>query len=166
MEMKTWIQKIWRPKLNFYLLDMPRLLRRSLLKENSWRRSSLLLPQAEVESESWTQDEKIKTRVETRVNETNAFSPEETSESYAHAFHFSTMANQQTIALSGEIKGRKWSLKPGPQRRTAHFIKWSLHKWGILLTEKESCGNQKKFKIALKKFLYTYSFYTVEEYLS
>jgi hypothetical protein len=27
-------------------------------------------------------------------------------------------------------------------------------------------GNQKKFKIALKKCLYTYSFYSVEEYLS
>jgi len=27
-------------------------------------------------------------------------------------------------------------------------------------------GNQKKFKIAVKKFLYTYSFYTIEEYLS
>jgi len=27
-------------------------------------------------------------------------------------------------------------------------------------------GNQKKFKSALKKFLYTYSFYTTEAYLS
>jgi len=27
-------------------------------------------------------------------------------------------------------------------------------------------GNQKKFKIALKKFPYSYSFYTMEEYLS
>ena len=27
-------------------------------------------------------------------------------------------------------------------------------------------GNQKELKIALKKFLYTYSFYTMEEYLS
>jgi len=26
--------------------------------------------------------------------------------------------------------------------------------------------NQKKFKLALKKFLYTYTFYTVEEYLT
>jgi len=49
---------------------------------------------------------KIKTGVETRVSETNAFSPEETSESYAHAFHFSMMVNQQTIALSGKIEGR------------------------------------------------------------
>jgi len=31
---------------------------------------------------------------------------------------------------------------------------------------KNVAGNQKKFKIALKKFLYTYSFYTMEEYLS
>jgi len=31
---------------------------------------------------------------------------------------------------------------------------------------KNVAGNQKKFKIALKKFLYTYSFYTAEEYLS
>jgi len=31
---------------------------------------------------------------------------------------------------------------------------------------KNAAGNQKKFEIALKKFLYTYSFYTVEEYLS
>jgi len=31
---------------------------------------------------------------------------------------------------------------------------------------KNVTGNQKKFKIALKKFLYTYSFYTMEEYLS
>jgi len=30
---------------------------------------------------------------------------------------------------------------------------------------KNVAGNQKKFKIALKKFLYTYSFYTMEEYL-
>jgi len=33
-----------------------------------------------------------------------------------------------------------------------------------LLSEiKNVAGNQKKFKIALKKFLYTYSFYTLEE---
>ena len=31
---------------------------------------------------------------------------------------------------------------------------------------KNVAGNQKKFKIALKKFLYTYSFYTFEDYLS
>jgi len=31
---------------------------------------------------------------------------------------------------------------------------------------KKVAGNQKKFKIALKKFLYTYSFYTLEEYFS
>jgi hypothetical protein len=31
---------------------------------------------------------------------------------------------------------------------------------------KNVAGNQKKFKIALKKFLYTYSFYTIEEYRS
>jgi hypothetical protein len=31
---------------------------------------------------------------------------------------------------------------------------------------KNVAGNQKKFKIALKKFLYAYSFYTMEEYLS
>jgi len=31
---------------------------------------------------------------------------------------------------------------------------------------KNVAGNQKKFKIALKKFVYTYSFYTMEEYLS
>jgi hypothetical protein len=31
---------------------------------------------------------------------------------------------------------------------------------------KNVAGDQKKFKNALKKFLYTYSFYTMEEYLS
>ena len=31
---------------------------------------------------------------------------------------------------------------------------------------KNVAGNQKKFKIALKKILHTYSFYTTEEYLS
>jgi hypothetical protein len=31
---------------------------------------------------------------------------------------------------------------------------------------KNVSDNPKKFKIALKKFLYTYSFYTMEEYLS
>jgi hypothetical protein len=31
---------------------------------------------------------------------------------------------------------------------------------------KNVAGNQKKFKIALTKFLYTYSFHTIEEYLS
>jgi len=31
---------------------------------------------------------------------------------------------------------------------------------------KNVTGDQKKFKIALKKFLYAYSFYTMEEYLS
>jgi hypothetical protein len=31
---------------------------------------------------------------------------------------------------------------------------------------KNIAGNQKKFKIALKNFLNTYSFYTMEEYLS
>jgi len=50
---------------------------------------------------------KIKTGVETRVSETNAFSSQETSESYAHAFHFSMIATQQKIALSGKIKEKK-----------------------------------------------------------
>jgi len=31
---------------------------------------------------------------------------------------------------------------------------------------KNVAGNQKKFKTVLKKFLYTYSFYTLEEYFS
>jgi hypothetical protein len=31
---------------------------------------------------------------------------------------------------------------------------------------KNAAGNQKQFKIALKKCLYTYSFYTIEEYFS
>jgi len=31
---------------------------------------------------------------------------------------------------------------------------------------KNVAGNPKKFETALKKFLYTYSFYTMEEYLS
>jgi len=31
---------------------------------------------------------------------------------------------------------------------------------------KNVAGKQKKFKIALQKFLYTYSFYTLEEYFS
>jgi hypothetical protein len=31
---------------------------------------------------------------------------------------------------------------------------------------KNVAGNPKKFKIALKNFLYSYSFYTMEEYLS
>jgi len=31
---------------------------------------------------------------------------------------------------------------------------------------KNAAGKQKKFKIALKKFLYTYLFYTMEEYFS
>ena len=31
---------------------------------------------------------------------------------------------------------------------------------------KNVASNQKKFKIALKKFLYTYSLYTMEEYFS
>ena len=61
--------------------------------------TSSLLPRAEIESEIWTLDEKIKTEVERRVSDTNVFSPEETSESYAHAFHFSTITNQQTIVL-------------------------------------------------------------------
>jgi hypothetical protein len=30
---------------------------------------------------------------------------------------------------------------------------------------KNAAANQKKFKIALKKFLHTYSYYTIEEYL-
>jgi len=78
---------------------MPRRLRRSLLEDNSWRRSSSLLPRAEVQSESWTQDENIKTAVDITVSDTNVFSPDETLESYAHDFHFSTITNQQMIAL-------------------------------------------------------------------
>jgi hypothetical protein len=31
---------------------------------------------------------------------------------------------------------------------------------------KKTADNQKKFKIAVKKLLYMYSFYTIEEYLS
>jgi hypothetical protein len=31
---------------------------------------------------------------------------------------------------------------------------------------KNVAGNQKEFKIALKKFLYSYSFYTLEEFFS
>jgi len=44
--------------------------------------------------------------------------------------------------------------------------------WGITIFNnlpseiKNVAGNPKKFKIALKKFLYTYSCYTMEEYLS
>jgi len=36
----------------------------------------------------------------------------------------------------------------------------------LRLEIKNVAGNQKKFKIALKKFLNTYSFYTMEKYLS
>jgi len=36
----------------------------------------------------------------------------------------------------------------------------------LSLEIKNVAGNQKKFKIVLKKFLYTYSFYTLEEYFS
>jgi len=41
------------------------------------------------------------------VIKTKNVSAEETSKGYVHAFYFSSMANQQTIALSGKIKGRK-----------------------------------------------------------
>jgi hypothetical protein len=36
----------------------------------------------------------------------------------------------------------------------------------LLLEIKNADGNQKKFKIALKKLLYTYSFYTMDVYFS
>jgi len=36
----------------------------------------------------------------------------------------------------------------------------------VPLEIKNVAGNQKKFKITLKKFLYAYSFYTLEEYFS
>jgi len=36
----------------------------------------------------------------------------------------------------------------------------------LLIEIKNVAGNQKKFKIALKKCLHIYSFYTIEEYLS
>ena len=35
----------------------------------------------------------------------------------------------------------------------------------LLLEIKNVAGNERKFEIALEKFLYTYSFYTMEEYL-
>ena len=72
-ETKMWIHENTKTKINFYLPDIPRRLRRSLLKGNSWRRSSSLLPRAEVQSESWTQDEKIRTGFETRVIGTKSF---------------------------------------------------------------------------------------------
>jgi hypothetical protein len=34
------------------------------------------------------------------------------------------------------------------------------------LEVKSVAGNQKEFKTSLKKFLYTYSFYTMEEYFN
>ena len=36
------------------------------------------------------------------MSKKNAFPPEEISESYTHGFHFSTLANQQKITLSGK----------------------------------------------------------------
>jgi len=39
------------------------------------------------------------------VIETKSVSAEETSGSYAHDFHVSTTANQQTIFLKGKIRG-------------------------------------------------------------
>ena len=36
----------------------------------------------------------------------------------------------------------------------------------LRLEIKNVSGEQKKFKISLKKFLYTYLFYTMEEYLT
>jgi hypothetical protein len=43
---------------------------------------------------------------------------------------------------------------------------WNLEPKIITSLKLVTAGNQKKFKIALKKLLYTYSFYTLEEYFS
>jgi hypothetical protein len=58
-----------------------------------------------------------------------------------------------------------------PQANITICQKGAYYSWikifnNLPLGIKNVAGNQKKFKIALKKFLHTYSFYTVEEYLS
>jgi len=58
-----------------------------------------------------------------------------------------------------------------PQANLTIYQKWAYYSGtkifnNLPLEIKIVARNQKKFKIALKKFLYTYSFYTLEEYLS
>ena len=50
-------------------------------------------------------------------------------------------------------------------QKGAYYLKIKFFN-NLPLEIKNVAGNQKKFKIALKKFLYTYSFYTLEEYFS
>jgi hypothetical protein len=50
-------------------------------------------------------------------------------------------------------------------QKGAHYLGLNFFN-NLPLEIKNFAGNQKKFKIVLKKFLYTYSFYTTEEYLS
>ena len=58
-----------------------------------------------------------------------------------------------------------------PQANLTIYQKGAYYSWiktfnNLPLGIKKVAGNQKKFKIALKKILYAYSFYTREEYLS
>jgi hypothetical protein len=50
-------------------------------------------------------------------------------------------------------------------QKGAHYSGIKLYN-KLSLEIKKAADNQKKFKIAVKKFLYMYSFYTIEEYLS
>jgi hypothetical protein len=50
-------------------------------------------------------------------------------------------------------------------RKGASYLEIKIFN-NLSLEIKNVVGNQKKFKIALKNFVYTYSFYKMEEYLS
>jgi hypothetical protein len=50
-------------------------------------------------------------------------------------------------------------------QKGAYYLEINIFN-NLPLEIKNVAGNPKKFKMALKKFLYTYSYYTIEEYLS
>jgi len=88
------IQKI---KTKLHLPNMPRRLRRPL--EANKRRSSSLLAGQRDDPKTKQVERRVEPRVKTRVTESKPVSEQETSDSNAHPFHFSTVANHQTIAL-------------------------------------------------------------------
>jgi hypothetical protein len=69
------------------------------------------------------------------------------------------------------IDSRQWNNLYLPQANLIIYQKGAYYSGikilnNLPLETKNVAGNQKKFKIALKNFLYTSSFYTMEEYLS
>ena len=78
--------------------------------------------------------------------------------------HATCRSGSRVFRTSLEARSEVEKKQPTYQKR-AYFSGIKIFN-NLPLEIKNVADNQKKFKTALKKFLYTYSFYTLEEYFS